>query len=111
MTPANEPTPADRSELAAVKNQLFILLTALVIISGTVTFYLYYQARMAGYDLAQASRLDAAITHNEAALREFVSKLEAYGKQHPDFQMLLNKYRVPQPPAAAPATAPAAPKK
>ena len=107
MTP--ESNNQDRSEIAALKTQVFTLLMALVVISGTLTVYLYRQSSLAGKDLAQAKKLDAAVSHNEAALESFVSKLVAYGKTHPDFEPILKKYGIQPNQVAAPVTAAPAP--
>lgn len=109
MTP--ESNNQDRSEIAALKAQMFTLLMALVVISGTLTVYLYRQSSLAGKDLVQAKKLAAAVSHNEAALQSFVSQLEVYGQKHPDFEPILRKYGIEPKTAVAPAAAPVAPKK
>jgi len=112
MTPENN---APNPEIAALKNQVFTLLMALLVVSGTLTVYLFRQASLTGSDLAQAKQLNVLVTQNEATLESFLGQLVEYGKKHPDFLVLLKKYGItpgaaPIAPAAAAAPA-AAPKK
>ena len=103
MTPDNQ-----NDEIAALKNQMFILLVALIAVTGTLTAVLYRQASMANKDLTQVLRLSAQLHTNEMVIGSFVGRLAAYGQKHPDFLPVLKKSGiVPQPGAAAPS----APKK
>jgi hypothetical protein len=103
-------------QIVALRHQVFTLLLALVVVSGTLTVVLYRQARLTGRDIAiikpQATQIIAALKRDQQGMENFVKQLTTYGSTHPDFQPILRKYGVvPQPqPAAAPA-APAAPKK
>ena len=103
-------------EIAALKNQVFTLLVALVVISGTLTVYLYRQVSVTRKDISQGLQLAGALNQNEQAMAGFVSRLVAYGEKHPDFTaQVLKKYGIapiPGVPANAPAGAvPIAPKK
>jgi type II secretory pathway component PulF len=101
-------TPEDNSgEIAALKNQMFTLLVALIVVSGTFTVYLYRQVSLASKDIAQGQQLGAMLNRNETAVSTFVTQLVAYGQKHPDFVPVLKKYGIePRPgvPANAPAT-------
>ena len=102
----------NNAEITALKNQVFTLLVALIVVSGTLTVYLYRQVSLAGKDLAQGQQLSAVLGQNETAVSTFVNKLVAYGEKHPDFQPLLKKYGIaPVPGVPANAPAPAAPPK
>jgi hypothetical protein len=94
-------------EISALRNQIFVQLVALVIITGTLTVYLYRQASMAQKQSAQAQQVITAYEQAKPALEAFVSGLVAYGEQHPDFtQQVLKKYGIapiPGIPASAPA--------
>jgi type II secretory pathway component PulF len=103
-------TTDTNSEIAALKNQIFTLLVALIVVSGTLTVYLYRQVSLAGKDLVQGEQLSAALSQNEANVSAFVTKLVAYGEKHPDFVPVLKKYGI-APVAGVPAGAQAAPKK
>lgn len=102
-------------EIAALKNQVFTLLMALIVVSGTLTVFLYRQSSLTGSDLTQAKQLNTMVTQNETALVNFINQLVAYGEKHPDFVPVLKKYGIaPQPgvPAGSPVGAvPVAPKK
>ncbi len=107
------------SEVAALRNQVYVLLVALIVVSGTLTVYLYRQASMARKDIEaiepQAEQIIKAYNQNQGLMVNFVNQLVAYGQTHPDFVPVLKKYGIePRPgiPAGAPTGAvPAAPKK
>jgi hypothetical protein len=102
------------SEIEALKRQVFTLLAALVVVSGTLTVYLYRQASTAGKDLdairPQATQIIGAFNQNQALMNSFVGQLVEYGKAHPDFRPVLAKYGI-VPAGAAPVAPAAAPKK
>ena len=98
-------------EIAALKNQVFTLLMALIVVSGTLTIFLYRQSSLAGSDLAQAKQLNVVVTQNENALMNFINSLVAYGEKHPDFLPILKKYGITPQPGVPAGTAPVAPKK
>jgi len=114
MLPTDNPSLLSDSnstsaEIVALKNQVFTLLVALIVVSGTLTVYLYRQVSLAGKDIAQGQQLTAVLNQNEAAVQNFVTRLVAYGEKHPDFVPVLKKYGIaPRPgvPAEAPAPAP-----
>jgi hypothetical protein len=103
-------------QVVALRHQVFTLLLALVVVSGTVTAYLFIQDHRASNDLAtvkpQAPQLKLfmdTFRRDEPNMTAFVNQLRAYGVTHADFQPILKKYGLtPQP---LPAAAPVAPKK
>jgi len=103
-------------QIVALRHQVFTLLLALVVVSGTLTVVLYRQARLTGKDIAaikpQATKIIQAFAQRRAGMENFVKQLTAYGSTHPDFQPILRKYGIVEQPAIAPAApaAPAAPK-
>lgn len=108
MTPENN---GSNPEIAALKNQVFTLLMALIVVSGTLTVYLFRQASLTGNDLAQAKQLNQLVTQNEVSINNFLTQLVDYAQKHPDFAPVLKKYGIDpsaKPPTAAvtPATAP-----
>lgn len=103
-------TPDNNNEIAALKNQVFTLLLALIVVSGTLTVYLYRQVSLAGKDLAQGRLLSAELNQHEVAVSTFVTELVNYGEKHPDFVQVLKKYGI-APVPGVPANAPAMPKK
>ena len=102
-------------QMVALRHQVFTLLLALVVVSGTLTVYLYRQASITGKDVVavkpQATKIIQEFSHNRVGMENFVKQLTAYGNLHPDFQPILRKYGiVPQPaPALAAPAAPAEP--
>ena len=102
------------SEIAALKSQLFVQLVALVVVSGTLTVFLYRQASVTGKDLEtvkpQAQQLINIFNQNQQAAIGFVNEVVAYGEKHPDFKPVLAKYGI-TPIAGVPAGSPAVPKK
>jgi hypothetical protein len=98
-------------QIVALRHQVFSLLLALVVVSGTLTVVLYRQARLTGKDIdmikPQASQIIEAFKRDRQGMEAFVKQLTVYGTTHPDFQPILKKYGIVPQPAAAPA----APKK
>jgi hypothetical protein len=97
------------SEISALKRQVFTLLLALVVVSGTLTVYLYRQASLTGKDISaikpQAQQLIGAFNQNQNLMINFVNQLVSYGETHPDFRPVLAKYGIaPQPGIPAPVT-------
>lgn len=98
------------AEIAALKNQIFTLLVALIVVSGTLTVYLYRQVSLANKDITQSRQVGEIVAKKDAAVTAFVNELAAYGQKHPDFAAsVLKKYGIP--PTGIPATPPVAPNK
>jgi hypothetical protein len=101
------------SEIAALRNQVYVLLVALIVVSGTLTGFLYRQASMTRKDIEairpQAEQMINAVNQNKQAIGGFVEALVAYGQKHPDFAPVLAKYGIQVknlPPGAPPAAMP-----
>ena len=96
-----------KEQIAALQRQTFSLLLALIIVSGTVTVYLYREASLMGKDLdnikPQAEQIINTFNQNKAGMQIFLNQLTDYGKTHPEVQQLLAKYRFGPAPALAPA--------
>ena len=96
----NSPAPAELSgQIAALRCQVFTLLLALVVISGTLAAYLSYQSRVLGKDITsikpQATQVIQAFNQSRPKLENFIDQLIAYGQTHPEFQQqVLNKYNI-----------------
>jgi hypothetical protein len=86
------------SEISALKNQVFTLLLALIVVSGTLTVYLYRQASITGKDInaikPQAQQLIGAFNKDQSLMISFVNQLVDYGKAHPEFRPVLLKYGI-----------------
>ena len=117
ITPAAPSAQNDLlDQVVALRHQVFTLLLALVVVSGTLTVFLYRQASLAGKDLKaikpQASAMIEAFNAKKPTMEAFVKQLTAYGVTHPDFQPILRKYGIVQQTQPGPTPiAPAAPKK
>ncbi len=105
--------PDSQSEISALRQQVFILLIALVVVSGTLTVYLYRQASILRKDIAavepQARQIIAAFNQNQPLINNFVNQLVVYAQTHPDFRPVLAQYGINPPPAGTPMPAPGAP--
>jgi amino acid permease len=96
----NSPAPAELSDqIAALRCQVFTLLLALVVVSGTLATYLCFQSRVIGKDIMankpQATQIIQAFSQSRPKLESFVNQLIAYGQTHPEFQQqVLDKYNI-----------------
>ena len=100
------------AQVAALRRQVFTLLLVLIVVSGTLGVYLYYQQRILGKEIAafqpQAQQAIQAYKQNQPNMEHFVSELITYGNSHPDYRkQVLSKFPFTQPVPAA--TAPATP--
>ena len=99
--------PDSNSEISALRNQVYFLLIALIVVSGTVTVYLYRQASVARKDIEavkpQAEQVIGLFNQNQALMSNFFNAPVAYGTTHPEFQPILlkNGINVAQTPAPA----------
>src|ERR1700761_1957454 len=97
-----------KEQVAALERQVFSMLLLLIVISGTVTVYLYREASQLGKEIQavtpQASRLVQAVNDNRPVMTAFLNSLAEYGKTHPDFeqQIMIHNGLVP-PPGGIPA--------
>jgi hypothetical protein len=94
-------------EVAALRRQVFMLLLALVVISGTLVAYLSYQSHIAVKNIdairPQATRLIQTFNHDLPVMQSFVKQVAAYGAKNPDFaQQVLKNYGIAPQTAAAP---------
>ncbi|MGD0253582.1 MAG: hypothetical protein ABSC01_12905 [Verrucomicrobiota bacterium] len=111
----NEPeiSPAAPDELAGqiscLQRQVTMLLFMLIVVSSTLTAYLFYQSHILGKDLdgtrPQAMQIIQNYNNNVPQMQKLAQQLVAYGQTHPDFQPILKNYGI------IPATTNAAPKK
>jgi hypothetical protein len=96
----------------SLSRQVNLLFGALIVTSFTLTAYLGLQMRRASVELiAIQPRADEAtklIQQDDANAQSAFSKLEEFGRTHPDFQAkILSKYKVnTNAPMAAPISAP-----
>lgn len=100
---------ADPNE--SLQLQLTLQLLALVLMAATLAFFFYVQSRRASFDLSvikpPATGLIAAFEQEQPGVNVFIAKIAEYGRTHPDFAPIMQKYQIPPPTNAS---APAAPK-
>jgi hypothetical protein len=79
--------------------QVTSLLLALIVVSGTLTVFLWYQSRVTEKSIdavkPEAIRVTRIFEQNRPALDKLVRQLVVYGQSHPDFQPILKKYGIP----------------
>ena len=96
-----------KDQVSALERQVFSLLLALIVVSGTVTIYLYRQASLLRKDIEaltpQAEQIIKTVNDNRAGMTTFISQLAAYGQTHPDFQKQIMVRNGLVPPAGTPA--------
>jgi hypothetical protein len=83
-------------QVDSLQRQVMVLLLALIVLSGTLASYLYYQSIIMGKDLAaiepEAVKMIQGYNQSEPNMEKFVQQLAAYGQTHPDFQPILKRY-------------------
>lgn len=91
--------PEVSEQISALQRQVFTLMLILVVVSGSLVAYVYYQSRQLSKTI-EASRLQAvqiAKIYNQdfPIIQSVVKQLAAYGQAHPDFQQaVLKKYGI-----------------
>lgn len=105
----NEPStsPELSEQIDTLRRQNFILLLALIIISGTLAVFLYAQTRFTRHDIAvikpQATLVIQNYNQELPVIQSFIKQLVAYGQAHPEFQQqVLKKYGITPQTIAAP---------
>jgi hypothetical protein len=106
-----EPKTSDSTELAdlkaqcgALRRQNVLLLVALFVVSGTLTVFLGMQSRILAKNLAnlrpEAQQVVDRSQREEPVISAFMTKLADYGRTHPGFAPIMNKYGLSTNPAA-----------
>jgi|ERR1043166_4194690 hypothetical protein len=102
-----------KQQCAALQRQVTTLLLALVVVSGTLSVFLWRQARYAHADLEALKQPAAQIIQSfnkqdKANMDKFVARLADYGRTHADFMPILNKYKITVPSVPIATSAPPA---
>jgi hypothetical protein len=111
-TPEPQDTADLQEQLDALRHLIGSVLILVVVVSGTLCIYLWRQVHDAGKDLdilrPYASNLVASYQKGDGpSIETFLRNIAEYGRTHPEFIPVLNKYGIR--PASAPPTASAAP--
>ena len=92
-----------RLQCASLQRQVTTLLLGVFVLSGTVTVFLWRQARYARADLEvmkpPAAHIMQVFKQEKPIMEDFLAKMAEFGKTHPDFTPILTKYKI-QPVAA-----------
>jgi len=113
-TETNSPAQTDlMDQVVALQHQVFTLLLALVVVTGTLASYLWYHSHTLSKDIdglrPQVVQWRAMLDEfgkDQPTAEAFINQLRAYGVTHPDYQPILKKYGLtpqPLPTPAAPA--------
>ena len=88
-----------KEKVALLERQTFSQLLALIVVSGTLTGYLYRQASILHKDIAANQQVINAVNDNKKGMTDFLNQLAAFGQTHPDFeqQIMLKNGLVPPP--------------
>jgi len=125
QTKAPEQTePAElQTQFDSLRHFVLSVLILVIVMSGTLNIYLLYQYKSAGKELVTFGQQFQVFRNSYykgdgPAIERFVRECMDYGKTHPDFGPVLDKYGLRPPagmavptPAPAPAAAPAPTKK
>lgn len=114
-SPTATETDSWQQQCAALQKQVSTLLIGLVVLSATLTFYLWRQSRYTKTDLDRtklvAGPVIQAFQRDKGQMEKFVADLSGFGRTHPEFLKVLATYNIQlPPPPSAPATAVPAPK-
>jgi len=102
-----------KQQCAALQRQVTTLLLALVVVSGTLSVFLWRQASYARADLEAVKQPAAQVIQafnkqDKANFDNFVARLADYGRTHADFVPILNKYKITVPSVPITTSAPPA---
>ncbi len=110
LKPAASAPDADLSQQCArLRHQMTTLLLAMVILSGTLAVFLWQQQRYANQDREYVKATSTAALQDHEKRRpmidQFINRLRDYGRTHPDFMPILNRYQISLTNLAGPAPA------
>jgi predicted negative regulator of RcsB-dependent stress response len=91
--------PGVSAQISALQRQVFTLMLILIVVSGTLVAYIYYQSRQLSktIEATQQQAVQIAKLYNQdfPVVQSLVKQLAAYGQTHPDFQQaVLKKYGI-----------------
>ena len=91
--------PGVSRQISALQQQVFTLMLILVVVSGTLVAYIFYQSRQLGKSIEasrqQATQIAKLYNQDFPVVQSLVKQLAAYGQTHPDFQQtVLKKYGI-----------------
>ncbi|HTX22432.1 MAG TPA: hypothetical protein VMD27_11345 [Candidatus Aquilonibacter sp.] len=95
MIENDSPETGLTEQIASLRRQISTLLLALIVVSGTLTVYLWYQSHTLGREIDSLNQqVIQPFDKSRPTMSNFVHQLEGYGNAHPDFQPILKKYGI-----------------
>ncbi len=98
ISPTNNPDL--EQQMAALQRQVLLLLVALIVVTATLSGFLYYESHVRNEELnLQRPHLLQMITQyqtNRATIQKFEKQLVEFGATHPAFEPVLVKYGLVQ---------------
>jgi hypothetical protein len=96
----DSPVPDNLADLVvSLRRQVTHLLLALIVVSGTLTTYLFYESHTISNELdalePQAREIVQNYDKNLPNIQKFVQTLVVYGQSHPDYQPILKQNGIP----------------
>jgi hypothetical protein len=79
------------SQVAALKNQVFLLMLALIVVTGTLVVYLGFQSHEIKKSLNNAQTQVVTYKSKLPAISNFLIELNGYANTHPAFRPILTK--------------------
>lgn len=110
--PVNDPVssttnPDLEQQVIALQRQVLLLLVALIVVTATLSGFLFYESHIRNEELnANRPGLMQIITQyqkNQATIEKFEKQLIEFGASHPGFEPVLVKYGLAQPGSKTPA--------
>jgi hypothetical protein len=86
-------------KVALLERQSLSQLLALIVVSGTLTVYLYRQSSILHKQIDADQQIINAVNDNRKGISDFLNALAAFGQTHPDFeqQIMIKNGLVPPP--------------
>jgi len=92
-------------QVAALQRQVFLLMLALIVVTGSLVVYLWFQSHEINKAIAgtrvQVQAQVQSYDKKLPAIKNFIIELNGYANAHPEFRPILVKYNVDTNAAAA----------
>jgi hypothetical protein len=88
-------------QVAALQRQVFLLMLALIVVTGSLVVYLWFQSHEINKAIVGTQIQVQAYNKKLPYIKKFIIGLNGYANEHPDFRPILVKYNVDTNTAAA----------
>lgn len=92
--------PNADDQIAGLQQQIQTLMIALLVTSGVMFVFIFQQMRYAIRDRDELAQAAQPVLQEKVVIDQFLTRACDFGKAHPDFMPILNKYQIPQAVAA-----------